>query len=734
MYYNTSMRHLILLFSIMSIGLHAQKKDITLEDIFVNNKFKTESLESFHSMKNGDFYTILNHNSYGTWLDKFDYKTLKKVETVLLGKDHEGIRYFKDYMFSPDESKLIIGVDPKKIYRRSKVGKYHVYDLNTRELELITDRNIQEPTFSPDGNKIAYVFNNDIYIKDLESKKTFRVTEDGEKNKIINGIADWVYEEEFKLVRAFFWSPSSEKLAFIRFDETEVPEFSMDVYGNLLYPEQQTFKYPKPGEHNSKVSLHLYDRKKDQTLQIDLDSLGQYYMPRVQWKNNAEQLVVTTINRYQNNLNLISYDPEKRNMQLLLNEKDEAYVNVKDDLTFLSDNSFIWSSERGGYNHLYHYGENGRLKNQLTQGDWEVTKYYGYHPKLKRIYYQSTEEGSINRSVYSINISGKKKKRLSKSVGTNSAAFSNSMNYYVNTYSSSSNPTAYTLVDARTGQELKEIKNNLKLKDQLMAYDLPVKEFGTIKTGSGEFNMWMIKPKDFDPNKKYPLLMYQYSGPGSQSVKNKWSSVGGHDYWHMMLAQKGYIIACVDGRGTGFRGRDFKKSTYKELGKLEIKDQIEAATILGKRSYIDESRIGIWGWSFGGFMSSLAITKGADVFKTAIAVAPVTSWRYYDSVYTERFLRTPQENPSGYDDNSPVNFAELLKGDYLLIHGTGDDNVHVQNSMQMINALVEANKQFEYFTYPDRTHSIKKGKNTRRHLFKKMTTFIDRSLGVPLEN
>jgi dipeptidyl-peptidase-4 len=613
------------------------------------------------------------------------------------------------------------------------MGKYYVYDLNTKALEPISDLNIQNPTFSPDGNKVAYAFENNIYVLDLKTKNTIQITSDGEKNKIINGITDWVYEEEFDLVRAFEWNPTSDKIAFIRFDETEVPEFSMDIYGTSLYPEQKTFKYPKPGENNSKVSLHLYELGNGETSTIDLKDFEHYYIPRIHWTNDSDQLVVTTLNRHQNSLNLISCNTKNKASVLLLNEKDEAYVDVDDDLTFLHDNSFIWSSERDGFNHLYHYDKNGKLLNQITKGNWEVTKYYGYNKTSKTVFYQSTEEGSINRGIYSINISGKKKKKLSKYTGTNSAAFSNSMNYFVNTFSSATTPTVYSLVDAASGKELQEIKNNLNLAEQLTKFDLPQKEFSTITTKDGEFNMWMIKPKDFDPNKKYPLLMFQYSGPGSQKVVNKWHSVYGHDYWHMMLAQKGYVIACVDGRGTGFRGRDFKKITYKELGKYEIQDQIEAARVLGERPYIDKNRIGIWGWSYGGFMSSLGITKGADVFKMAIAVAPVTSWRYYDSVYTERYMRTPQENAAGYDENSPVNFADMLKGDYLLIHGTGDDNVHVQNSMQMINALVEANKQFDYFTYPDRAHGIVKGKNTRLHLFKKMTTFIDRSLGEPLQ-
>ena len=723
------MRIILLLLIILIQPLFSQQKEISLEDIWVKNTFETASLEAFHSMKNSDHYTVLNHNSYGTYMDKFDYKTLEKVETVVLGKDLEGIKYFEDYTFSPDETKLIIGINLEPIYRRSKQGQYYVYDLSGKTLEIISEMNIQEPTFSPDGEKIAYVHKNNIYIKNLISKETIQITTDGEKNKIINGISDWVYEEEFSLVRAFEWNASSNKLAFIRFDETDVPEFSMDVYEDGLYPSKQTFKYPKAGEKNSLVSLHLYDLEKKEKSRIDLKSFEPYYIPRIQWTQEVDQLVITAINRHQNNLNLISFFADKNETSLLLNEKDAAYVNIKDDLTFLHDNSFIWSSESDGFNHLYHYDSNGKLKNQITTGNWEVTTYYGFDKKTKRVFYQSTEEGSINRSIYSIDISGKKKKKLNNFVGINSAAFSNSFNYFVNTYSSAINPTVYHLIDAKTGAEIKEIKNNLALADQLVAYDLPVKEFSTVKTQNGEFNMWMIKPKDFDPNKKYPLLMFQYSGPGSQTVSNRWNSVRGHDYWHMMLSQKGYIIACVDGRGTGYKGRDFEKVVYKELGKFEIEDQIESAIELGKRNYIDENRIGIWGWSYGGFMSSLAITKGADVFKMAIAVAPVTSWRYYDTVYTERYMQTPQENPSGYDENSPVNFADLLKGDYLLIHGTGDDNVHVQNSMQMINALIQANKEFDFFAYPDRAHGISKGRNTRLHLFKKMTTFIDRSLG-----
>ncbi len=723
------MKNLLFLFLVLSTSIYSQKQDISLEDIWVKNTFNTQELESLQSMKNGDFYTILNHNSFGTYLDKFDYVTLKKIETVVAGNDLAGIKYFDDYTFSDDETKLIIGVDLEKIYRHSKIGKYYVYHRKTKKLDLIAEYNIQNPTFSPDGKNVAFVYENNIYIKSLEAAKTTQITFDGKKNEIINGLTDWVYEEEFSFVRAFEWNGESNKLAFIRFDESEVPEYTMDIYGENLYPETEVFKYPKAGENNAEVSLFLYNLETKKSKEINLDNSKQYYIPRIQWTKAANILAVTTLNRHQNNLNLLFVDGNTLQSNLVLNENDPAYVDINDNLTFLEDNSFIWTSEKDGFNHIYYYDKNGKLKNQITKGDWEVTKYYGFNNKTNKIFYQSTEEGSINRSIFSVGLSGKKKLKLNKSVGSNSAAFSNSFNYFINTYSSVNTPPVYTLVDAKSGKEIQEIKNNLNLAEKLTKYNLPEKEFSTLKTKNGEFNMWMIRPLDFDPNKTYPLLMFQYSGPGSQQVTNRWNNVWRHDYWHQMMAQKDYIIVCVDGRGTGFKGRDFKKITYKELGKYEVEDQIESAKELGKRKYIDASRIGIWGWSYGGHMSSLAITKGADVFKMAIAVAPVTSWRFYDTVYTERYMQTPQENPSGYDDNSPINFANLLQGDYLLIHGSGDDNVHVQNSMRMANALIKANKQFDYFIYPDRTHGIYEGKNTRLHLFNKMTKFIDNSLG-----
>jgi dipeptidyl-peptidase-4 len=725
------MRYWYLLLILCFHALTAQKKKLSLEDIWLNQSFEIEKLESFQTMKTGDFYTVLNHNSYGTYLDKFDFATQEKIETLVLGRDLPGIRYFESYAFDQDEKQLLLGVNLETVYRRSKKGTYFVYDLATKQLQKISEEMIQEPTFSPDGKKIAYVYQNNIYVKDLTSSTVEQITRDGKINYIVNGLADWVYEEEFSLVRAFEWNDSSDRIAYLQFDESEVPEFSMDIYGSDLYPHPKVFKYPKAGQENSKIKLFIYDLATGTSLQPDLGSLQQHYVPRLKWVNETSSLVITTLNRHQNNLNLVSIDADNGKASLLHNEKDDAYVDLHDDLTFLKDNSFIWSSEKDGFNHLYHYDKDGKLKNQVTSGPWEVTKFYGYDPGSKRLFFQSTEEGSINRTIHSVALSGKSKKKLSTSVGTNDAEFSSTFKYFVNTHSNVETPTRFILVDAQTGKEIRVIKDNQTLGEKLKEFDLSAKEFSTLKTENGELNMYLIKPPDFDPQKTYPLLMFQYSGPGSQQVVNRWRNPQRHDYWHLMLAQEGFLIACVDGRGTGFKGRDFKKTTYLDLGKKEIEDQIEAARQLGELPYVDQSRIGIWGWSYGGYMSSLAITKGADVFKMAIAVAPVTSWRFYDTVYTERYLRTPEENPSGYDDNSPLNFADLLNGNYLLIHGTGDDNVHVQNSMRMIDALVDANKQFDYFSYPDRAHGIRKGRNTRFHLFQKMTTFIRNSLGSP---
>ncbi|MGJ5642511.1 S9 family peptidase [Formosa sp. S-31] len=714
--------------------LTAQKQQISLADIWNNGTFRTERMQSLHSMANGQQYSVLDFNRQArtTSIDIYDYKTLEKVKTIVSSGDLSEVDYFTDYTFSEDEAKVLLATNVESIYRRSSLGHYYVLDIATNTLTKVAEDKIQEPTFSPDGAKVAYGLNNNLFVKDLKSGETRQITSDGVKNKLINGITDWVYEEEFSFVRAFDWNATGTKIAYIKFDETEVPEFSMDVYGTNLYPSKQVFKYPKAGEPNSKVSLHIFDIERKVTKAVTLGKqYSDFYIPRIEWTNEADVLSAQYMNRHQNELDLWMINAEDMTSKKVLSDTDPAYVDVTDNLTFLDDNSFIWTSEKDGYNHIYHYKKDGKLINQITEGNWEVTNYYGYDKKSKKIFYQSVENGSVNRDVYSIGLNGKKKTRLTEKEGSNSAAFSADFTYFINTFSSASTPPEYTLNSAKTGKVIKGIKDNKALKDKLAGFAISPKEFSTISVNGNDLNMWMIKPANFDASKTYPLFMFQYSGPGSQSVSNSW--LNSNDYWYQMLAEKGYIVACVDGRGTGFKGAAFKKATQKELGKYELEDQIEAAKQLGSRSYIDAERIGIWGWSFGGFMSSNAIFKGNDVFKMAIAVAPVTSWRFYDSIYTERYMTTPQENASGYDDNSPINYVDQLKGDFLLIHGTGDDNVHVQNTMRMVEALVQANKQFELMIYPDKNHGIYGG-NTRLQLYTKMTNFIDKTLGDKLES
>ena len=698
-------------------------KKITLEDIW-GATFSTNRMNALNSM-NGDYYSLLNNdeNGYST-VDKYSYTSLEKVATIVDGKTLQNLQNFESYSFNNDETQLILGKDIQKVYRRSTKGTYYAFSVGSKKLRFI-GKNIQEPTFSPDSKKVAYAKNNNLFVLDLTTNLTTQVTKDGKYNDIINGTTDWVYEEEFGFVRAFEWSNDSKFIAFLRFNESKVREFSMGVTGDGLYPSQHVFKYPKAGEDNAKVSLHMYSLTTKNTKKINL---GVYeYIPRIKWSTKGGVLIATTLNRHQNDLKLHKVNAVRSSAMLLFNEKDAAYVSVKDDLTFLDDNSFIWTSEKDGFNHIYHYSFNGKLINQITKGNWEVTKYYGFNKEKKTIYYQSVENGSINRGVYSIGLDGTNKKLLSNNIGTNTAAFSRNLNYFINTHSSSETPPIFSLYSAE-GEMIKVIKDNAPLQEKLTDYKMSQKEFSTININGNDLNMWMIKPVDFDAQKEYPLLMFQYSGPGSQQVANRWN--GTNDYWHQLLAQEGMIIICVDGRGTGLKGRDFKKVTQKELGKFEVEDQIAAAKKLAERSYIDKNNIGIWGWSYGGFMSTNCLLKGNDIFSTAIAVAPVTSWRFYDTVYTERYMQTPQENASGYDDNSPINYADKLEGNYLLVHGTGDDNVHAQNSMRMINALVAANKPFDIAMYPDRAHGIRKGKNTRLHLYKKMTAFIQTNLNT----
>jgi|TARA_B100001059_G_scaffold167607_1_gene167337 dipeptidyl-peptidase-4 len=677
-------------------------------------------------MRNGEYYTVLeedktlNTNS----LVSYAYSNALERKVLIDSNRFPEKNKFSGYTFSNDEQKILLETLTDNIYRRSKQAIYWIYDIKTNSLEKLFDQKVQEPLFSPDGSKVAYVYRRNLFIKNLELNIVKQITYDGDY-QTINGITDWVYEEEFGFVRAFDWSQDSNQIVYMRFDESNVPIFSMDVYGNQTYPFPYMFRYPKAGEENSKIELIIYNTSSQTKETIDFENETPYYIPRIQFIGGRHSLIIQTLNRHQNKLKLWRWNTKKKNLQLLLTEIDEAYVSINDDLKFIEDDGFLWTSEKDGYRHIYHFDKDGKLINQVTQGDWEVTTIYNYNPKSKEIYFQSVEGSSIERGIYAIDISGRGKRKLQPTQGFNGATFSTNNSYYIHSYSDELTPPIYTLYETRKNRPIRQLMNNKSLIEKLESYNFSEKEFSTIQINGSELNMWMIKPADFDANKKYPLLMFQYSGPGSQQVSNRWGD--SRTLWHKDLANQGFIIACVDGTGTGFKGSKFKKSTYLNLVKYESLDQIATAKTLGELPYVDHNRIGIWGWSFGGHMATHCLLTGNDIFSFAIAVAPVTNWRFYDTIYTERFMRTPQENPEGYDLNSPINYADQLKGDFLIIHGSGDDNVHVQNTMRMVEALIQADKQFEWMIYPDKNHGISGG-NTRKHLYTKMTNFIFKNL------
>ena len=701
--------------------MFSQKKNITLDDLWKNYSFFPKNYNSLNSMNNGEHYVSLENSELGQELNIYKYKDGEKVRT-LFKSDEFDLKRITNYAFSKDEKKLLLETQTEKIYRYSSKSIYYVYNIFTDKLKKISDDKLMFATFSPAGNKIAYVLDNNIYIHETNSGRTKQVTFDGQKNQIINGASDWVYEEEFGLVRSFEWAPDGEHIAYYKFDETNVKEFSMDLFKGGLYPTQEVFKYPKAGEENSVVRIYFYNLKEDKSTYIYTEK-DYEYIPRIKWTKNSNLLALYGMNRHQNELDFVLADATSNTNKVLFTEKDNYYIDIHDNLTFLPDDNFIWTSEKDGFNHIYIKGLDGS-EQQITKGDWEVTSFDGVDSDKMELYYRSTEEGSINRTLYVHNLFTGKKRKLSTQIGDNSIKFSDNFKYYLNSYSNANTAPYYTLHKSN-GEQLKVLEDNTEFNDKMKEFNLSKKEIFSIKTEEAELNAWMIKPPNFDSNKKYPLFMFLYGGPGSQQVKNSfgWTNY----YWYQMLAQNGYIVACVDNRGTGGKGSEFKKMTYKELGKYELIDQINAAKYFGNLDYIDSKRIGIQGWSYGGYMSSLAITKGADIFSLAIAVAPVTNWRYYDNIYTERYMQTPQENANGYDENSPINHVDKLKGDYLLIHGSADDNVHVQNSMEMISALVKANKKFDLFIYPDKNHGIYGG-NTRLHLYQKMTDFILKNL------
>jgi dipeptidyl-peptidase-4 len=601
--------------------------------------------------------------------------------------------------------------------------------LTKKKLSKPVSEKIMHASFSPDASKIAFVKENNLFYYDLNRMQEVQITKDGKMNNIINGSTDWVYEEEFAIWIAFFWSPKGDKIAFYRFDESKVKEFEMAIYGSL-YPSQTKFKYPKAGEANSIINIYVYDTKSELIAEMETGKETDVYYPRMQWTKDNNKLCIQRLNRLQNKLEFLIADANSGKSNVIYTEENKNYVEITDNLYFLKDGkSFIISSERDGWNHLYHYDISGKLIKQITKGNWDVDVFYGVDEKTKTLFYNSPElmigkktmNASNERYVYSIGMNGKNKVSISNAKGWNTAIFNSAFTYFLNVSSTLNNPSSYALYDAK-GKQIRVLEDNAKLKEKLKNYNINNAEFFDIKNSyNEELNAWIIKPSNFSADKKYPVLMYAYNGPGHQLAVDRW--MGSNYFWYQLLAQKGYVVVCVDGRGTGFKGEEFKKCTYKQLGKFEIEDQIYVAKELAKLSYVDASRIGFWGWSFGGYMAGLAISKGADVFKSAISVAPVTNWRYYDNIYTERYMRTPQENGESYDSNSPINHVEKIKGNYLIIHGTADDNVHFQNTVEMLDAMIKKGVKYDSEFYPNKNHGIG-GSKTRLHLYERMTRFI----------
>ena len=718
------MKYFFTLISLFLLVQQVGSQELTVEKIWKNYEFRSKGVDGFRSMKDGEHYTQVIDNS----IYKFKINDPADKGTLLVGKEKlllGGKEFsFDDYFFNEDETKILFTTATEQIYRRSFSAIYFLFDLKTNLLvALDTDHQPQTlAEYSPDGKMVSYIHKNDLFVKNLQSGKIVKLTKGGKKNKIIYGTTDWVYEEEFAITKAYEWSADSKMIAYLRFDEQEVKEFNLAFY-NGLYPTQYKYKYPKAGEDHSKVTAHVVQVKNAKTIDLNL---GEYeYIPRLTWSKAANHLVLQTLNRHQNQLkyHLVDFS-NKGKHTVFFEEKSDTYVEVDNNLLILKDGkSILRTSEVNGFNHIYQLGFDGTTK-QITKGNWDVIEFLGIDGDNKHIYYSAAEKSAMVKSIFKIQIDGTAKQLLSPEVGYSEAEFTSGMNYFVLTHSTANTPPIYSL-RKNDGSLLKVLEDNKELADKLAGYNPAKREFVTFNSNGTELNGWMIKPQNFDPSKKYPVYMTVYGGPGHNEVIDSWD---GMDYmYYQLLAQKGYIVVSVDPRGTMYRGAKFKKSTYLQLGKLEIEDVINSAKELQKMNYIDPSRIGIMGWSYGGFMASLAITKGADVFKMAIAVAPVTNWRYYDNIYTERFMRTPKENEAGYDENSPINHVKNLKGNYFLIHGSTDDNVHYQNSMEMINALVKANKQFDLFIYPNRNHGIYGG-NTRNHLFNMMFEYTLKNL------
>ncbi|MCX6192381.1 MAG: S9 family peptidase [Flavobacteriia bacterium] len=718
------MKHFFCLLFLVGLKITAQQ--ITVEKIWKKYEYYPKGVEDFKSMKDGEHYSRIGED--GSILI---YKLMDANDKgeVLVNKNslvyNDSIIAYEDYEFNSDETKVLFMTNIKPIYRRSYTAIYYLYDIKTKQLVPLDDKHKPQTLaeYSPDGKSVSFIHGNDIFVKELATGKTIKLTEDGKRNKIINGTSDWVYEEEFGITKAYAWSPDSKWISFLRFNEKEVKEFNLTYYKGL-YPEEYKYKYPKAGEDNSEVTAHLINVQKKSITPINL---GEYeYIPRLSWAGNANKLVLLTLNRHQNHLkyHLIDLTAKKMTQKIFYEETSTTYVEIDNNLLVLKDgNTILRTSEMDGYNHIYQLDFNGKSI-QITKGNWDVIDLYGIDELSNTVYYSSAEVSPMVKTIHSIQRDGANKTIVSKSIGWNDASFTSGFKYMVLTHSQANNPPVYSLMK-NDGGFVRILEDNEELNRTLSTLTLSKKEFITFNVNGNTLNAWIMKPANFNAANKYPVYMTLYGGPGHNEVVDAWDNA---DYmYHQLLTQKGYIVICIEPRGTLYRGAAFKKSTYLQLGKLETEDLIATAKEIQGFPYVDPQRIGVMGWSYGGFMASLAITKGADVFKMAIAVAPVTNWRNYDNIYTERFMRTPKENPDGYDANSPVNFVNLFKGKFLLIHGSADDNVHYQNSMELVNAMVKAHKQFDLFIYPNRNHGIYGG-NTRNHLFSMMLNFIEKNL------
>ncbi|MBM3433275.1 MAG: S9 family peptidase [Bacteroidetes bacterium] len=691
------------------------QRPVELSDLYESRVFNARGIQGFRSLEDGAHFS--RQTAQG--IERFSFATGTAVDVMVSKEDlkvNGAPLNFSSYEFAPGERYVIFETDIEPIYRHSYTANVYVWDRQGKKLTPVFGKPIQNPVLSPDGTQLAFVFERNIYVQNLATAAVKQVTTDGADNAILNGAPDWVYEEEFGFHVALAWSPDSKSLAYLRFDERAVPTFSMDVYGTETYPKPYVFKYPKAGEVNSVVSLHVWNGSATVTAS---EGLRYEYIPRMAWSPKGE-LFFATLNRHQDSMQVMTFTAGKAPRRFLL-ETDAAYVESEREFSFLADGRLVWASERSGFTHYYLYSADGSKVSPLTRGAFDVTAWYGVDEKRAEAYYQAASRSASQREVFRIKLNGGNPTALAAKAAWNDAEFSTSFDYYVLTAQDGNSPATYALMD-RAGKQVRMLEDNAKLRDDMKSFALSPKTFFTLEAANGQkLPAWEIRPVNFDASKKYPVLMFVYGGPGSQQVTQRW---GGRDYfWYQMLAAKGYWIVCVDNRGTGALGRDFKKVTYLQLGKYEVEDQIAAAQSLAKHPNVDASRIGIWGWSYGGFMSSNCLLQGADVFKAAIAVAPVTNWRFYDNIYTERYMRTPAENSTNYDVNSPLAHAAKLKGKLLLVHGSADDNVHVQNAMRLAEELIQANKQFDYMVYPDKNHGIFGGA-TRYQLYTKMTNFI----------